>query len=382
MKPKQNTPPKYQYNKATGRARVAIDGRHHYLGPYGSPESKREYDRLIAGWKMRQDGFTIRMGELALVYLEHAGTYYRKRGQQTSEVSAIKTALRFLEPDAKLAAVEFGPRKLLEVQARMIRGGIVRTSINKHIGRVRRMFRWGVVQELVPGSLLPALEAVPGIRAGRTDAAESEPVVSVEPQRIDAVRPFVSRPVWGLIQVQRFTGMRPGEALTMRWHDINTEPDVWEYRPDSHKTEHHGRQRVIFIGQRGQELLCEFIRADPAEYIFCPQDVRDAVTGADSQPGELYGRDAYRRAIRRACERAFGMPAELKSRKRKTDAKAWRRANVWTPNQLRHSLGTEVRSRFGLEAAQVVLGHSNAKITEVYAERDLSKARDVMREMG
>jgi integrase len=55
---------------------------------------------------------------------------------------------------------------------------------------------------------------------------------------------------------------------------------------------------------------------------------------------------------------------------------------IWSPGQLRHSAGTEIRKRFGLEAAQVVLGHSKADVTQVYAERDLAKAEDIMRQVG
>jgi integrase len=54
----------------------------------------------------------------------------------------------------------------------------------------------------------------------------------------------------------------------------------------------------------------------------------------------------------------------------------------WHPNQLRHLHGTEVRRRFGLEAAQVALGHSRADVTQVYAERDLALAERVAREVG
>jgi integrase len=54
----------------------------------------------------------------------------------------------------------------------------------------------------------------------------------------------------------------------------------------------------------------------------------------------------------------------------------------WHPNQLRHSHATEVRRRFGLEAAQVALGHAQANITEVYAERDLRLAVKVAAEIG
>ena len=43
---------------------------------------------------------------------------------------------------------------------------------------------------------------------------------------------------------------------------------------------------------------------------------------------------------------------------------------------------TVIRSKFGLEAAQVVLGHTKADVTQVYAERDLAKAQAIMAEIG
>ncbi len=39
--------PSYRLHKATGQARVIIDGRHHYLGPHGSAESKARYEDLV-----------------------------------------------------------------------------------------------------------------------------------------------------------------------------------------------------------------------------------------------------------------------------------------------------------------------------------------------
>ena len=54
----------------------------------------------------------------------------------------------------------------------------------------------------------------------------------------------------------------------------------------------------------------------------------------------------------------------------------------WSPNRLRHTAATAIRKRFGLEAAQVVLGHSKADITQVYAERDIDLARRVIAQVG
>lgn len=65
-------------------------------------------------------------------------------------------------------------------------------------------------------------------------------------------------------------------------------------------------------------------------------------------------------------------------------AKACRKADIshFHTHQIRHTHATEVRRQFGLEAAQVALGHSQAQITEVYAERDLTLAAKVAQQIG
>jgi integrase len=54
----------------------------------------------------------------------------------------------------------------------------------------------------------------------------------------------------------------------------------------------------------------------------------------------------------------------------------------WTPLQLRHTAATALRARYGLEAARVVLGHARAETTQIYAERDQARAREIMTELG
>ena len=54
----------------------------------------------------------------------------------------------------------------------------------------------------------------------------------------------------------------------------------------------------------------------------------------------------------------------------------------WTPNQLRHAAATRIRRELGLDAARVVLGHSSAAMTEIYAELDKEKALKVMGKLG
>jgi integrase len=67
-------------------------------------------------------------------------------------------------------------------------------------------------------------------------------------------------------------------------------------------------------------------------------------------------------AIQRACRRA-GIPA-------------------FSPHQIRHTRATMIRRRYGLEGAKAVLGHTDTKITEIYAERNVELATRIMREIG
>jgi len=182
---------------------------------------------------------------------------------------------------------------------------------------------------------------------------------------------------------------------------LDTSGDVWLYRPESHKTEHHDRDRIIAIGPKAQDMLRPYLLREEQAYCFAPSDSErkrrreqheQRVTplkygnrpGSNRKrkpkrsAGDCYTNDSYRRAIHRACDKAFLPADELTG----AEVKAWRSRHRWSPNQLRHAAATEIRKQFGLEAAQVALGHSNANVTQIYAERDLSKAAEIMRQVG
>ena len=145
--------PSYLRHKTTGQARVRIDGRDHYLGPYGSLESRERYDDLIAEWFAKGDvrSYKLMVDDLAILFVEHAESYYRKNGQPTAEVCSIRHALRPLVVMFRLTRVhDFGPRKLKAVRQFLIDAGHCRTNINRMAGRIKRMFHWGVENEYVP----------------------------------------------------------------------------------------------------------------------------------------------------------------------------------------------------------------------------------------
>jgi integrase len=72
---------------------------------------------------------------------------------------------------------------------------------------------------------------------------------------------------------------------------------------------------------------------------------------------------------------------EARDRRRAARA-AWSVAHVWHPHQLRHTAATRLRREFGLEAAQVILGHKTLKVTEIYAEKNVEAAQRIMATAG
>ncbi|MDC0935464.1 hypothetical protein OAS39_04185 [Pirellulales bacterium] len=101
---------------------------------------------------------------------------------------------------------------------------------------------------------------------------ELPPIEPVPDAEVEAILPFLPDVVRGMVELQRFTGMRPAEVWIIRPCDIDRSGDVWIYRPASHKTEHHGRDRTIMLGPKAQEVLLRFLARDPEAYCFRPCD--------------------------------------------------------------------------------------------------------------
>jgi len=384
--------PPYRIHKGSGQGYVNVEGRRIYLGLDGKPETTQRYHQFIAEWmaagcqpRIAPNEITVK--EVIARYWIYANQYYRNAdGSVSTEIKNVRLALRPVnELYSMTKATQFGPVALRAVRQKMIERGMCRGSINRQIGRVKRVFKWAVSEELIPGEVYHALQAVPGLRRGRCEARESDPIKPVPDEHINAIRPFVGKQVWAIIQLQLLTAARAGEITTIRPIDIDTSGNIWVYQPESHKTAHHGHERNIYIGPRAQEVLRPFLLRRVDAFCFSPAEAdaeRRAIlaeqrttplscgnrAGTNRKakpkrtPGAVYSVDAYRRAIARACDRA-GVPR-------------------WHPHRLRHNAATHLRKEFGLETARIILGHRSVAITTIYAEADQQKAIDAMTKVG
>lgn len=390
--------PSYRLHKGSGQAVVTLDGRDHYLGTFGTPESRAEYDRLMVEWlaarrlkpptpDLAGDATPgdITIHELLLAFWRHAERHYRTpSGKASSELGNYRDTIRPLKQLYGFTpAREFSPLKLKALRGTLVASGLNRTTINQRVGRIVRIFKWASSEELVPVAVYRALGTVGGLQKGRTDAKKSEPICPVPDADVDAVRPHVSRQVWAMIELQRLTGMRPGEVCDMRSCDIDVSGNVWVYSPSDHKMAYRGRERRVYLGPRAQAVLRPWLRAETTGYLFSPAEAkverlaalravrktRVQPSQADRKksdpkrlPGARYSARSYHHAVQRACKKA-GVPH-------------------WHPNQLRHSAATRLRKGFGLDVARAVLGHSSTAVTEVYAQLDGAEASAAMEQVG
>jgi len=261
--------------------------------------------------------------------------------------------------------------------------------------------------------------ALAGLKRGRSDAYEPEAVKPVSMDLVNPIEPFVSKQVWAMIQLQLYTAARAGEICQMRPCDIDRSRKIWVYKMVQHKTAHHGFERRIYVGLRGQAVLAPFLLRDPQAYCFSPAEAEadrlrrrheERVTplSCGNVPGsnrkdrndrkinERYTTESFRRGITRGCEWAFPPPAPLAKTEDETDAqwrkrltkaqkaelKACRKAHSWHPHQLRHNAATFIRKEFTLETARIILGHHSAAMTEVYAEQDEQEAIEAITKVG
>jgi len=259
--------PKYRKHGASGQAVVTIAGVDHYLGPHRSATSRRDYDRLVAGWlaRGRQPAPSAATGPTVVEVLaacwRFAESYYpTPRGKLTGELWSPRGALRFVrELYADRPAEDFGPLALKVVRERMVDAGFALSPAESESRRRDELH----AQRKTPGSC----------------------------------------------------GSRPG---TNR-------------------------------------------RRKPAR-----------------SAGDKYETTSYARAIARGCRATWPAPEGIEGaalRARNTE-------RPWSPNQLRPVAATAIRREFGLEAAQIALGHAGADVTQVYAERDLAKGAEVARRIG
>ena len=394
-----------------------LAGPDHYLGHWpagreytarGGPRRVPQTARRVA----REQPLTRRRGtprtacQLTRVLLafweRHAALHHRHEdGTPTSELADYKLSLRpVCELYGETPAAEFGPKKLKAVREHQVR----RRTVPQGDQPAGRADEAGVPVGGRRGA--GAARRVRGFAGGGRaqgrpvrrprDAARS-PRPGGALRRRPALPPTAAR---AIVELQRWTGMRPGEACRLQTHrDRPVRPDGLDLPPGRHKTKHHGKARAVAVGPKGRAVVLAFL----AGRVPCPATPRRSTcptrrpdrrppTGSPPRAGRSTrrysgtwrsrsscsaGRSSTRRfpvqpgpgprgAVRghaarpadegrnrprcvggRGSRRSGRAPATAPRALHKAIATACDKAGVphWHPNQIRHLRATEIRPR-------------------------------------
>lgn len=403
--------PSYRLHKPSGRGVVTVGGKLVYLpGEFRSEESQAAYRRVLRD-KLHSDIVDLptkfaesiaqhgnpTLRSLLAAYLLHAERTYvdPATGKFTPEIAHLKVVIEVMNEIAgDLAARDFGPLKLQSCQRAFVARGYTRKTVNDYTNRSRRIFKWAVSNEILPGSVLHSLQALPGLRRGRTTAGECRVVHGVAEADVRKVLPHLSRQVQTIIELLWLTGARPSEILNLRPCEVDkvgveiaTDQRCWILTPGRHKNTWRGVDRRILVGPRGQELLKPFLDRNTDAFCFSPLEA-EAVRVAELREARKtkrwkshirYQAKKKARTKRRVLRDKYS-PSSLYT----AVQRACREAGVppWFPYQLRHSAGTRLARAYGREAAGEVLGHRDSRTTGRYVDPNVDAAARSMFEAG
>ena len=311
--------------------------------------------------------FTV--NDLCGRWIAHASEYYA----ESREAVTMSCGMRlFRKMFGNRPAESMTHPDMIRYRDALVAEGYVRTTVNKYVGFVKRMATWATDERLMSPQLKAELTAMSPLKPHRSKAREGEQIRAVPAADIEATCKWLAPSLADMVRVHRLCGARPDEICQLNWQGVEQCGKVLVFRP-RHKNEWRNKPRVVVFGPKAQAILEKYRGED---YVFSPQmavmehyekAIADAkchrppekVKGIPRKAGERWTVDAYNRAVSRACERAG--------------------VDRWSPNQLRHTCATEVRRRFGIEAASAVLGHSlGLRITDRYsfeaAEDEMIKA--------
>ena len=333
-----NPIPKYTLH-SSGRARIYFNSVFKYLpGDYNSPESRQAFYEMCeiihatGDWPVEVAPKTpLTVMDLGIKYLAYCVAYYGHNKKGRTEAVNLKYAVDAMTDlwGSRLAS-DFDPQKLKAVRKSLIKKGQVRRTVNKRATQIVALYKWAVEEGLVEPDVWQRLAAVKPIAPGREGAIDNPDVVPVTSSQYELALPHLPAGVRIAIQVQRLTGMRSKELLSMTPQDCDMSRDHWIYRLEKHKTEKHIGVTFVLIPRPAVEILLANM---PKTY-------------SDRWFSWTVGHQA--RSVARACLLA-GVPH-------------------WYPHQLRHNLATEINEKLDIVAAQKLLRHTDPRMTRRYSK--------------
>lgn len=230
------------------------------------------------------------------------------------------------------------------------KGPKTKHTANLALNYVKRAFVWGMTRKEVAQSAAGAVALIRTVRGDHLAIRRKARIKAIAWDVVEATCKKLPANVRAMVELQWWTGMRPGEVMRLRPCDIDMSGEVWVYTPAHHKNSWREKERHIPIGPQGRAVLEKHLPSKTDEWVFRRPD------------GKRFDRQSYARAIANAA----------------TEAKV----ETWAPNRIRHSYATRVRLLHGPQAVADMLGHANLNQQAVYVEDAILRAKRIAKEVG
>lgn len=352
--------PKLRRHTTRNLAFVEYRKKRYYLGPWKSEiatDAYRDFIAKVFSAPVDRPVPAVRtIAGIVKLYLDEIALNHGIGPR--SKYAAAKLALKALTADHATDLIEsFGPLKLKHLQKKIATEKVTRRYANQTIKQIKAMFRWAATEELIPGDLWHSLLAVRNLRAGESKARESVKKQPVTDAQIDGTIKYVTPMVKTMVNFQRLVGCRSGSLVLAKPSQFDRSGNIWLWRPP-HKTQRLGHELIVPIGPKAQAVILPLLRmCKPDAFIFTPRK-----SAANKRYRPRYTPNTYGRSVGNAAIKA-GVAR-------------------WSPHQLRHARGHEIRKVYGVEAVQACLGHRSVSMAEHYSDQRTDLAIRVALETG
>lgn len=253
------------------------------LGRFGTPESAERYANFLEGLRAGAEIVEISVGthdqasirELVAAWESWADHNLVRNGKPTAAAEHMRAALPWLTAIyGDQLVMTFGSKKLLHLRDQMAASGRYnRSTVNAHLGRLKRFWKWAAARELCRADLHLILDVVPGLRIGESAAPESEEVDPACMDAMAAVLPYCPPVIAEMIQVQFYCGMRPAEVCQLHRDGLFEVGGSWLYQPAAHKTSWRGKKLIKAVPKAAYRLIEPRLDATTG-YVFDPETAR------------------------------------------------------------------------------------------------------------
>ncbi len=364
-------------HKASGQARIRIKNHDHYLGAFGSQESRLEYARLATlhatGATLAKRPESITISSMISAWHADAEKWSAKR-----ELVELERAAMVLDRlYGPTPAAEFDVTHLATVRESMISGswltdaergdylrrrlpiGWCKNQVNHMLGRVKRIFRFAENHKLVSKGTWDHLRSLRPLR--KREVRETSNRKPVEESVVTATLPHLSLMVASMVRVQLHTGMRPSEICAMCADHFEQGPEgCWLYRLDEYKSGHM---------EDADEW--QFVVMGPE----CQREISRWLEHARALGGDVF---LWRPSARRSAPYTVNGYYQAV-----IDGAKSAGVEKWYPYLLRHTCKRRIVRAHGSDAARAILRQRTLDATEKYAaQQDVATAAKIQAKAG